>query len=440
MSQPWIEKIEAYFEFQQLRATWKTEILAGVTTFITMAYIVFVNPSILKDAGMPVAAVTAATCLSSAFACILMGVFARYPIALAPGMGLNAYFTYTVVAGMGVPWQTALGAVFVSGVAFFALTLLGVRQWIVAAIPRELYSAIAAGIGLFLAFIGLQNAGIVKADPATFVTMGNLSDPNAALALAGILLIGVLEAWKVRGSILLGILGTALLAFFAGLVTWQPRSYSWSDLSGTMLQLDVRGALEFGLLDIVFVFLFVDMFDNIGTLVAVGKRAGLVGPDGKIPRVNRILLADAAATIGGSLAGTTTVVSYIESVAGVAAGGRTGVTAIVTGLLFIAALFLTPVVGAVPSAATAPALIIVGGMMISSISEVQWDDARIGVPAFLTLVTVPLTFSIANGLAFGITSYVLIRLLRGEAKQIPWASYPLAALLLLRFLYVGSGG
>lgn len=246
LSQPWIEKVEAYFEFQQLRATWKTEILAGVTTFITMAYIVFVNPSILKDAGMPVAAVTVATCLSSAFACILMGVFARYPIALAPGMGLNAYFTYTVVVGMGVPWQTALGAVFVSGVAFFALTLLGVRQWIVAAIPRELYSAIAAGIGLFLAFIGLQNAGIVKADPATFVTMGNLSDPNAALALAGILLIGVLEAWKVRGSILLGILGTALLAFFAGLVTWQPRPYSWSDLSGTMLQLDVRGALEIG--------------------------------------------------------------------------------------------------------------------------------------------------------------------------------------------------
>lgn len=439
MSQGWIQKVEAYFEFQELRTTWKTEILAGFTTFITMAYIVFVNPSILKDAGMPVAAVTAATCLSSAFACILMGVFARYPIALAPGMGLNAYFTYTVVVGMGVSWQTALGAVFISGVTFLVLTLVGVRQWIVAAIPQELYSAVAAGIGLFLAFIGLRNAGIVQADPATFVTMGNLSDPNTALALFGILLLGVLEAWKIRGSILWGILGTTAVAFVAGLVTWQPQTYSWTDLSGTMLQLDVRGALGIGLLDIVFVFLFVDMFDNIGTLVAISKRAGLMTPDGKIPRVNRILLADATATIAGSLAGTTTVVGYIESVAGVAAGGRTGVPAIVTGLLFIAALFLTPIVGAVPSAATAPALIIVGGMMISSIGEVKWDDARIGVPAFLTLVTIPLTFSIANGLAFGITSYVLIRMARGEAKQIPWASYPLAALLLARFVYMGAG-
>ncbi|MEI9815047.1 MAG: NCS2 family permease [Acidobacteriota bacterium] len=439
MPQTWIQRVESYFEFQELQTNWKTEVLAGCTTFITMAYIVFVNPSILKDAGMPVASVTIATCLASAFACILMGIVARYPIALAPGMGLNAYFTYTVVKGMGVSWETALGAVFISGVTFLVLTAVGVRQWIVSCIPPELYSAVGAGIGLFLAFIGLRNTGIVRADPATLVTLGNLSDPNTALALFGILLIGSLEAWKVRGSILIGILGTTLLAAVTGLLGAAPESGGLSALSGTFMHLDIAGAVGIGLVDIVFVFLFVDMFDNIGTLVAISKKARLIGADGKIPRVNRILFTDAIATIGGSLLGTTTVVGYIESVAGVAAGGRTGVPSIVTGLLFLAAMFLAPVIGAVPSAATAPALIIVGGMMISSVKEVDWDDPRVGVPAFLTLITIPLTFSIANGLAFGITSYVLIRVIRGEGRQIPWGSYPLAAILLARFVYLGQG-
>src|SRR5579863_10187244 len=362
--------LERYFEFGKLNTNWKTEILAGVTTFITMAYIVVVNPSILKDAGMPVPAVFVATCLAAAFGTILMGIFARYPIALAPGMGLNAYFTYTVVKGMAVPWQTALGAVFLSGVAFLILTVAGVRQWIIAAIPSELYAAVSAGIGLFIAFIGLRNAGIVKADPSTIVAMGNLRDPNVALAVFGILLIATLQAWKVRAAILLGILGTTALGIAAGQVHWQPQSYRWSDISGTMLHLDIRGALGLGLLEIVFVFLFVDLFDNLGTLMGVSKKAGLLETNHRIPRVNRILLTDATATIGGSLIGTTTVVSYIESAAGVAAGGRTGVTAIVTGVLFVVALFVAPVVGAIPAAATAPALIVVGSLMVSAVSEI----------------------------------------------------------------------
>src|ERR1700678_1148358 len=320
--------LERYFEFKRLNTTWKTEILAGFTTFITMAYIVFVNPSILSQTGMPIGAVTIATCLCAAFGSIMMGLLANLPIALAPGMGLNAYFTYTVVKGMGVPWQTALGAVFLSGVAFLILTVVGVRQWIIAAIPSELYAAVSAGIGLFIAFIGLRNAGIVKADPATIVSMGNLRDPNVALAVLGILLIATLQAWKVRAAILLGILSTTAVGAAAGLVHWQPQSYRWSDISGTMLHLDVRSAVGLGLLEIVFVFLFVDLFDNIGTLMAVSKKAGLLEAGNRIPRVNRILLTDATATIAGSLLGTTTVVSYVESASGVAAGGRTGVTCV----------------------------------------------------------------------------------------------------------------
>lgn len=403
-----------------------------------MAYIVFVNPSILRDAGMPVAGVFAATCISAAFGTILMGAFARYPIALAPGMGLNAYFTYTVVKGMGVPWETALGAVFLSGIAFLILTLAGVRQWIMAAIPRELYAAVSAGIGLFIAFIGLRNAGIVKTDPATMVTMGNLRDPNTALAVFGILTIAALQAWNVRAAILGGILATTAVGTLFGLVHWQPQSYHWTEISGTMFHLNIRGAMGLGLLEIVFVFLFVDFFDNVGTLMAVSKKAGLIGPDGKIPRVTSILLTDAAATIAGSLAGTTTVTSYIECAAGVAAGGRSGVTSIVTGVLFILTLFAAPLIGAVPAAATAPALIVVGGLMMSALAEIAWDDVCSAFPAFLTLITIPLTFSIANGLACGIISYVIIHLARGRGKQVPVAAYVLAFLLIIRFVYIGS--
>jgi adenine/guanine/hypoxanthine permease len=433
---PLRRKLEAYFEFKALGADWKTEILAGVTIFMTMAYIVFVNPAILHETGMPLAAVTAATCVSAAVGSLLMGAVARYPIALAPGMGLNAYFTYSVVKGMGVAWQAALGAVFLSGVAFLILTVLGVRQLIISTIPFELYAAVAAGVGLFIALVGFLNSGIIVPNPATTVALGKLSDPPTALAVFGLLLMAALLAWRVRAAMLIGILATALIGLATGVAKWTPQAYSLSDLSATALKLDIPATLRIGFVEIIFVFLFIDLFDNVGTLVAVGKKANLFDSAHQIPRVNRILLCDATATIAGSLAGTSTVVSYIESAAGVAAGGRTGVTAIVTGLLFVVALFVAPVVGAIPAAATAPALIVVGSLMISVVAEIEWSDAEVAVPAFLTMMTIPLTFSIANGLAFGFTAYTLIKVLRGKFRQVNWFVYLLTALFIARFAYL----
>jgi len=432
-------RLERYFEFAALNANWRTEILAGFTTFMTMAYIVFVNPAILHEAGMPLAAVTAATCLAAAVGSVLMGVLAKYPIALAPGMGLNAYFTYTVVKGMGVAWQTALGAVFISGVVFLVLTALGVRQLIIATIPFELYAAVAAGVGLFIAFIGFRNSGIIVMNPATTVTLGNLRDKSTALALAGLLLMAALMAWRVRAAMLIGILATTALGLASGVAQWVPQSYRIQDLSATAGKLDLGGTLRLGLLEIIFVFLFIDMFDNIGTLVAVGKRAGLFDRTHQIPRVNRILVSDATATVVGALSGTSTVVSYIESAAGVAAGGRTGVTAIVTGLLFVAALFVAPAVGAIPAAATAPALIIVGSLMMSAVAEIAWSDPEVAIPAFLTIMTIPLTYSIANGLAFGFTAFTALKVLRGKFRQVNWFVYALTALFVARFVYLARG-
>ncbi len=431
-------KLERYFEFGVLGADWKTEILAGFTTFMTMAYIVFVNPSILHETGMPLAAVTAATCISAAAGSFLMGGLARYPIALAPGMGLNAYFTYAVVKGMGVPWQAALGAVFVSGVAFLLLTLIGVRQLILSAIPAELYAAVAAGVGLFIAFIGFRNSGIIVPNAATVVALGNLSSKSTALAIFGLLLISALLAWRVRAAMLIGILTTTVVGLLTGVAKWSPASYSLSDLTATAGKLDIGGALKLGFLEIIFVFLFIDLFDNIGTLVAVGKKAGLFNEAGKIPRIQKILLADSMATMIGACSGTSTVVSYIESAAGVAAGGRTGVTAIVTGLLFVVALFVAPVVGAIPAAATAPALIIVGSMMMAVVSEIEWADPEQAIPAFLTMMTIPLTFSIANGLAFGFTAYSLLKIARGKWGEVNWFVYLLTALFIARFVYIGG--
>ena len=404
-----------------------------------MAYIIFVNPAILHETGMPLTAVVAATCLCAAFGSVLMGLLARYPIALAPGMGLNAYFTYSVVKGLGVPWETALGAVFLSGVAFLILTAVGVRQMIVSAIPFELYSAVAVGIGLFIAFIGLHNSGIITASKETLVTMGNLRNPDTLLAIFGLLLIASLMAWKVRGAILIGILGTAVTGVAFRLVRWQPQTYSFHDITATALHLDVRGALSYGLVEIVFVFLFVDLFDNIGTLVAVGKQAQLFDKANQIPRINRILFSDAAATIVGALAGTSTVTSYIESAAGVAAGGRSGVTAVTTGVLFLMAMFIAPVVGAIPAAATAPALIVVGSLMIAHATEIPWSNPVISVPAFLTIITIPLTFSIANGLAFGFVTYTVLKIARGEFRSVNWLVYVLTILFIARFLYLGAG-
>lgn len=433
-----LARLESYFEFHRLGTNWRTEVLAGVTTFLTMAYIVLVNPSILSQAGIPLPAVTAATCLSAALGSILMGIIARYPIALAPGMGLNAYFTYTVCIGMHVPWRTALGAVFLSGAIFLVMTAFGIRQLILRSIPHELYSAVAAGIGLFIAFIGLRNAGLVVAHPATVVTLGNLRQPGPAVALFGLAVMAALEIWRVRGSILIGVLASTILAAFLGLIHWSPAPYQFSHITQTAFQLDIRSALHVGLLEIVFVFLFVDLFDNLGTLVAVTKRAGLIEPDNSIPRLNQILLADATATVCGSLAGTSTVTSYIESTAGVAAGGRSGVTAITTGVLFLLALFIAPFIGVIPSAATAPALILVGSMMMATISEIPWREPIIALPAFLTLILIPLTYSIANGLGFGIISYAVLHLLAGKFRREDWVLYLLAALFLARFLYLAN--
>jgi adenine/guanine/hypoxanthine permease len=438
--------LERLFGLAEHRTNVRTEVFAGFTTFLTMAYIVVVNPQILGDAGIPVAAAAAATCLVAGFASIMMGFVANYPLALAPGMGLNAYFTYTVVKGMGVPWETALGCVFISGAVFMLLTLVGVRQMIIASIPRSLFAAVAGGVGLFIAFIGLKDAGIIVSNPATFVGLGNLTAPTAALSLGGLLLIAVLQAWKVKGAILIGIVLTALAGWGLGQSHFTPGAYSLSSLSATAFKLDIPAAFSLKgnigptLLEIIFVFLFVDLFDNVGTLVAVTKRAGLVAEDGTVPRLNRIFLVDSTATMVGAMAGTSTVTSYIESAAGVAEGGRTGLTAITVGVLFLITLFFAPLVQAIPTAATAPALILVGALMIGAVTEVDWADASIAIPAFLTLILIPLTFSIANGLAFGIVSHAVLKLVRGEAKvKRDWLLFVLAALFVARFIYLSKG-
>jgi AGZA family xanthine/uracil permease-like MFS transporter len=351
-------------------------------------------------------------------------------------MGLNAYFAYTVVQGMGVPWQTALGAVFLSGLAFLILTLLGASRLIVDSIPRELYAAVASGIGLFIALVGLRNGGIIVASPATLVALGNLRDPHTLVALFGLLLTAALLAWGVRSAMLLGILAATVAGAALGLVTWSPQAYGFGDLSATLGKMDLGAASKLGLLEVVFVFLFVDVFDNVGTLVGVAKKAGLVESGQSIPRIRRILIADASATMIGAAAGTSTVVSYIESAAGVAAGGRSGVTAIVAGLLFLAALFVAPLIGAVPPAATAPALIVVGSLMMSHAGEIDWARPVVAIPAFLTILTIPLTYSIATGLSFGFTAYALLKLLRGEFRRADWLVYVLAGLFIARFVYL----
>ncbi len=434
--------IERLFQLEAHGTTVRTELLAGLTTFLTMAYIVVVNPVILGAAGVPVAAVAVATCLASGFGCILMGLLSNYPLAMAPGMGLNAYFTYTVVKGMGLPWQTALGCVFLSGLAFLILTVAGVRQLIISAVPRSLFAAVAGGIGLFIAFIGLADAGIVVAKTGTIVGLGHLTAPTPALALLGLVIIAVLQAMRVKAAMLLGILATAVIAWVSGAAHFSTAGYALSDLSAAAFKLDIgqalnlKGGIGLSLVEIVFVFLFVDMFDNIGTLVAVTKRAGLIAPDGTVPRLNRILLTDSIAMLFGALVGTSPVTSYIESASGVAVGGRTGLTSVFVGLLFLLTLFFAPLVQAIPTAATAPALVLVGALMMGALAEVEWSEPSVAIPAFLTAIVIPLTYSIANGLAFGITSHALLKLLRGQARASDWLVYLLAALCVARFIYL----
>jgi AGZA family xanthine/uracil permease-like MFS transporter len=437
--------LERVFGLKAAGTDVRTELFAGLTTFLTMAYIVVVNPTILGDAGVPVGAAAAATCLAAGVASLMMGLVANYPLALAPGMGLNAYFTYTVVKALGVPWETALGCVFLSGLAFLLLTAVGVRQMIIAAIPRSLFSAVAGGVGLFIAFIGLKDAGVVVANPATAVALGDLTQPTAALAVLGLAVTAALMAWRVKGAILIGILVTTAAGWALGLAHPPSGAYSLTDIGQTALKADIpaalnlKGGLGATLLEIVFVFLFVDLFDNVGTLVAVTKEAGLTDEAGEIPRLNRILFTDSVATMFGALAGTSTTTSYIESAAGVAAGGRTGLTAVTVGALFLVTFLFAPLVQAIPAAATAPALVLVGAMMLGAVAEIDWKDMNVAIPAFLTLIGIPLTFSIANGLAFGIVSYAVLKLVRRDVTRRDWLLFILAVLFVARFVYLAKG-
>ena len=428
---------ERVFHLSENHTTVRRELLAGLTTFMTMAYVVVVNPQILSQAGMPVEGVLFATCISAALATLVMGVWANYPIALAPGMSLNAYFTYSIVIGRGVPWQTALGVVLLSGLLFLALTLTKIREQIVNGIPDCLKHGTAAGIGVFIAFIGFRNAGIIVANKATFVGLGKISDPQVILAALGLLLIAILLARRIDSAILIGIVVITMVGIPVGVSHWPAQLFSWPHSSGTLFRFDLRSAAKLGLGELVFVFFFVDLFDNVGTLVAVCEEGGFLR-DGKLPRASRALLADAFGTIVGALTGTSTVTSYIESAAGVAAGARTGLGNLVIAGLFVVAMFCAPIVAAIPSYATAPALILVGALMCGSIAKIQWDDFTDAVPAFLTLVATPLTFSIATGLSLGLLSFTFLKLFTGRRKEISPLIWVLSVLFLLRYIFLGA--
>ena len=430
--------IERYFRLAENQTTVRQEFLGGITTFITMAYIVVVNPQILGQAGMPVDGVLFATCLSSAVATLVMGLYANYPIALAPGMSLNAYFTYVVCSGMHVPWQTALGVIFFSGAFFLILTVTRVREQIVNGIPECLKYSTAGGIGMFIAFVGLRNAKLVVANAATFVGLGSFADREAQLACIGLAVMLILMTRKINGAILIGIVATTVLGILRGIASWPTAVFSWPHASSTWLQLDLRGAMHLGLLEIVFVFLFVDLFDNVGTLVGVCEQGGFV-KDGKIPRVGRALVSDAIGTIFGALTGTSTVTSYIESAAGVAAGARTGLSNIFVAGLFLLAAFCSPLAAAIPGYATAPALILVGALMTESIGRVEWKEFTEAMPAFVTLVATPLTFSIATGLSLGLISYTLLKVAAGKFREVSAVIWILTALFVLRYVYLAAG-
>lgn len=426
--------LERLFQLSELGTNVRREILAGVTTFLTMAYIIFVNPDILSAAGMDFGAVFVATCLAAAFGSAFMGLYANYPIALAPGMGLNAYFAFTVVDKMGYSWQVALGAVFISAILFFVLSVTPVREYIVDSIPKSLKMAIGAGIGLFLAIIGLQKAGIVIDDPATLVTWGDLTSEPVILAAIGLALMAILDAWKIPGSIIISILVLTVYGLIFGdtvLTTIVDRPPNLT----TFLEMDIAGALELGAITIIFTFLFVDFFDNTGTLIGVTHRAGLLTPEGKLPRLRKALIVDSTAAMAGAALGTSTTTSYIESAAGVRAGGRSGLTAVVVAILFLLALFFAPLAGMIPVYATAPALIYVACMMARGMAEFDWEDVTEYVPAVVTAIAMPLTFSIAHGIAFGFITYVVIKLGAGRYKDVKPAIAILAVLFAIKFAY-----
>src|SRR6516162_3457647 len=436
--------LERLFHLKESRTDVRTELLAGVTTFVTLAYILFVNPNILKDAGMPPEATFAATCIASAFATLVMGLYANYPIAVAPGMGLNAFFTYAVVIGMKLPWQTALGAVFISGLIFFILTVTRVREWIVDGVPQVLRLAIGVGIGLFIAFIGLRNAGIIVKSDATLLTLGDMKSAGVLVAVGGVIMTSFFVAHRVKGALLIGILSTTILAMVVGVAPAPSgvRSFvavgnPFEQLKTTAFHLNIGAALKVGLIPILFSFTFVDLFDNIGTLMGVARKARLLNERGQLPRIGKALFADSLGTMFGALMGTSTVTSYIESAAGVSEGGRTGLAAAIVGLLFILAIVFAPMVGLIPAQATAPALIIIGSLMMVDLVHIKFDDFTEALPAFLTIIMMPLTYSIAQGLAFGFVSYTVVKLLAGRHRENNLVTYTLTILFLLHF-FVGA--
>lgn len=432
------------------------EVRAGVTTFLTMSYVLLVNPAVLGSAiTIPngFAKLLVVTALAAAAGSLLMGLVARYPFAQAPGMGLNAYFTYTVVLGQKIAWQTALGAVFISGAIFVLLSVIGARQAVVRAIPNHLKVAVAAGIGMFLAFIGLRNAGVIVANPATFVTLGSLTAPPQLIAILGLLLTAVLLVRRIRGAILIGI----IVATGVGIVTRAPL---YPDAHGNMLSfagfpngfaawpvtptgltgaLDLRAAVELGIAAVVFTFFFVDFFDATGTLVGLAKRAGIIDASGNFPRARETFVCDGLAAMIGAGLGTSTTTAYIESASGIEDGGRTGLTSTVVAILFLLAMVLWPLAAAVPASATAPALIVVGALMLDGLRAIEWDDYAISISTFLTIVTMPLTFSISNGVSFGVISYAVIMLLSGRGRKVDVLLYVVAALLIARYVWLGGG-
>ena len=428
--------VERYFKVREKGSSVRTELLAGLTTFIAMAYILFVNPNILADAGIPKDAAIASTIWIAALASLAMGVFANYPVALAPGMGLNAFFAYYVCGVLALHWTVALGAVFFSGVLFLILTVGGIRQAIINAVPRDLKLAISVGIGLFIAFIGLKGTGLIVENSATYVALGHVTAPTTLLALFGLLFTAALMARNIHGAILIGIFVTTILAMAFGMT---PAPQGFGDIISTSLphmgatfgQLDLAGAWNYGLVSIIFTFTVVELFDNMGTLIGLTTKAKMVKPDGHIENIDKALTTDAVGTMVSAVFGTSTVTSYIESAAGIASGGRTGLTAVAAGMLFLTALLFTPLIGLVPAFATAPALILVGALLMSEVGKIDFSDFTNALPAFLTIIMMPLTSSIANGFAFGFISYTVMKLFAGQYKKISWIMYLVSIAFLI---------
>jgi adenine/guanine/hypoxanthine permease len=429
--------LEQLFKLNENKTTVRTEIVAGITTFLTMAYIIFVNPQILSAAKMPVDAVFVATCVASATGCLLMAFLANYPIALAPGMGLNAYFAFVVVGKMNFSWQVALGCVFISGIIFFLISVLPIREWIVNAIPKSLKMAIAAGIGLFLALIALKNAGIVVGDPATLMTHGNLKSWPVLMATLGFALIVALEHRKVLGGVIIGILVITIVSIIAGEQKFAGVFDVPPSIAPVFLQMDLGGALKVGLVTVVFTFLFIDLFDNTGTLIALAHRGGFMRPDGTVPRLNRVLMSDSAAAMIGAAVGTSTTTSYIESASGINSGGRTGLTSLTVAVLFLLSLFVAPLAGSIPPYATAPALLYVACLMTRGLLDVEWNDITEAAPAVITAIAMPFTFSIAEGIAFGFIAYTLIKLAAGRVAEIHPAVAILSVLFVIKYVFIG---